>query len=156
MLEVYNFDTNCMDAHHVLDFNFDRAIVHNTEQISGELRLNLNPKEAATQILNYPQINASSIDILYSKEEHKYRFNQFWDITDDRGEFTTVRRIPWSTDPNGYIRNINQNYVNYNKSSFEHKKFRHYVHKILLSRQVSGNNKMLLKLFNNKTTLSPR
>ena len=38
-----------------------------------------------------------------SNEEQKYRFNQFWDITDDRGEFTGVERPIWITTLNGYI-----------------------------------------------------
>ena len=156
MLECYNYSSNCLDVHHVLDFNFDRAIVHNSEQVSGLLSLNLSPKNNAPLITTYPRINPTGIDILFSKEEHKYRFNQFWDITDDRGEFSTARRMIWNTLPNGYIRNINQNYVNYNKNPFERKKFRHYINKTLLIRRISGSHKMLLKLFNNKNTISFR
>ena len=44
--------------------------------------------------LNYPIINANNIDILSSKVEHKFRFNQFWDVTNNRGEFP---------DPTGVI-----------------------------------------------------
>ena len=75
-MEVYKYDQNCYDRFHVLDFNFDEAIVYNTEQCSGLLRLNLKPKNNAPEIINYPIINANNIEILYSKEEQKYRFNQ--------------------------------------------------------------------------------
>lgn len=90
-LEVYKYSfDNCYDRFHVLDFNFDEAVIYNTEQCSGTLKLNLTPKNNAPLILTYPQINPVSnyIDILYSKEENKYRFNQFWDVTKDRGEFS--------------------------------------------------------------------
>ena len=91
-MEVFQWDQDGIDRNHVLDFNFDKAVVYNTEQLSGELRLNLSPKNNAPAMLNYPQVNPSSIDILYSKVEQKYRFNQFWDITDDRGEFTNAKK----------------------------------------------------------------
>ena len=156
ILEVYVWDTNEIDKNHVLDFNFDRAVVYNTEQISGDLRLNLNPKSDPITALTYPIVNASNIDILYSKEEHKYRFNQFWDITDDRGEFTNARRMMWNTSPNGYTKTINPLYVNYNKSPEQRKKFRHYQSNLWLRRLVSGAHNMQLKLINTKNQYSPR
>lgn len=144
------------DRWHDLDFNFDESIIYNSEQISGLLRLELNPKEDPYGILQYPIIGASDIRILYSKEEQKYRFNQFWDITDDRGEFTGVERSMFITQLNGYIRDLNAANLNYTKESLQHKKFRHYYNKVLLRRKVSGNRKMLLKLANTKLNVSFR
>ena len=144
------------DRWHDLDFNFDESIIYNSEQISGLLRLELNPKEDPYGILQYPIIGASDIRILYSKEEQKYRFNQFWDITDDRGEFTGVERSMFITQLNGYIRDLNAANLNYTKESLQHKKFRHYYNKVLLRRRVSGNRKMLLKLANTKLNVSFR
>ena len=156
LMEVFRWDDEGVDRFHVLDFNFDRAVVYNTEQISGDLRLNLSPKNNAPAIINYPQVNANTIDILYSKEEQKYRFNQFWDITDDRGEFTTAQRILWETDPNGYTKNINPLAVNYAKPAHQRKKFRHYQSNLWLRRMVSGYHNMQLKLVNSKNQYSPR
>jgi len=155
-VEAYQYKQNCSDAHHVLDFNFDRAIVHNSEQVSGLLKLNLSPKNNSAAILTYPRINVSDIDILYSKEENKYRFNQFSDITTDRGEFSTLRRNIFNTEPNGYIRSLNSVNLNYNKAPHERKKFRHYHNHILLRRNVSGNNHILLNLASLKVQYSPR
>ena len=92
-LEVYRYNQqNCYDRFHVLDFNFDTAVVYNTEQCSGTLKLNLTPKNNAPAIIGYPFYNTATVanEILYSKEENKYRFNQFYDITRDRGEFDFV------------------------------------------------------------------
>ena len=86
-MECYKSTDLDVNKFHVLDYNFDRAYIYNTEQVSGELRLNLQPKNDPVGRTQYPVVNPTSIDILYSKEEQKYRFNQFWDITDDRGEF---------------------------------------------------------------------
>ena len=156
LMEVYQWDANETDRHHVLDFNFDRAIVYNTEQVSGELRLNLMPKNNAPEINTYPRVNPSSIDILYSKEEQKYRFNQFWDITDNRGEFGNARRPIWNTEPNGYIKSLNPLNLNYAKPSLQRKKFRHFQSNLYLRRRVSGPHNMQLKLVNSKNQYSPR
>jgi len=157
-LECYTYDVDGIDTYHVLDFNFDHAIVHNTEQVSGVLNLNLNPKNNPVKAMQYPKINPNSIDVIYSKEEQKYRFNQFWDITRDRGEFTypNVQQPIWSTELNGFRRFLNPNNLNYTKSAFERKKFRHYTSHVLLWRNVSGPVKMLFKLSNNKDLYSPR
>jgi len=114
---------------------------------------------------------------LFSKEEQKYRVNQFWDITKDRGEFpvgsgypptgplipnTTVllgnypQELLWITESNGYKKSINPNAVNYDKAQMQRKKFRHMVNFINLSKQDSRNTNMILKLFNTKNQYSFR
>ena len=155
-LEAKNYKNECRDTHHILDSNFDRAIVHNSEQVSGMLNLNITPKNNAPAILTYPRVNLNSIDILFSKEEGVYRFNQFYDITDDRGEFTNTRRSIFLTEPNGYIRPLNTTNMNYAKAPHQHKKFRHDVNKVLLIRTVSGSDRLSLKLNYTKLNLSMR
>jgi len=159
LLESYVYDRDGIDRFQVLDHNFDEAIVYNTEQTSGVLRLNATPKNNAPMILGFPKVNLSNIDILYSKEEQKIRFNQFWDITNDRGEFfagTLVQQSIWDTELNGYIRVLNPNNLNYAKPAFQRKKFRHYLNHVVLTKKISGNVKMLLKVINNKLLNSPR
>ena len=152
-----NLPNNCGDRFHDLDWNFDEAIIYNTEQVSGLLKLNLNPKNNIPLLTQYPIINASDIDILYSKEEQKYRFNQFWDITNDRGEFNpVVNNSIFITQLNGYIRDLNTQNLNYNKAQLQRKKFRHYWNKVILRKNVSGDRKMIMKLANTKLNLSIR
>ena len=116
-------------------------------------------------------------DILFSKEENKYRFNQFWDSVFDRGEFPRGAGYPpvaplvpnstvllgnytqenlWVTQSNGYIKTLNYNNINLNKSSLEHKKFRHYLNFIKLAKIDSRDTNMVLKIFNTKNQYSPR
>jgi hypothetical protein len=178
ILECYKRSNyNCVDQFQVLDFNFDQAVVFNAEQVSGYLNLNLFPKNNVTLSLQYPQVNLNSIDILFSKEENKYRFNQFWDITKDRGEFPTGSNYPptgplvpgttvlqgpyteeflWMTEPNGYIKSLNPTNLDYQKPELQRKKFRHYINFLNLSRSVSGNVNMVLKIVNSKNVISPR
>ena len=157
-LECYTYRTDGLDTYHVLNYNFDHAVITNTEQVSGVLNLNMTPSNNVVALMSYPIINPTSIDILYDKIEQKYRFNQFWDITNDRGEFTypNVQQPIWNTELNGYIRSLNTNNLNYQKPAFQRKKFRHYTTHVLLYRNISGNVKMLFRLANTKNQNSPR
>lgn len=156
ILEVGKYFNDCRDFHHILDQNFDTAIIHNSEQISGQLRLNLGEKDKLSQVLNYPQTGFDEYLIRYDKEENKTRFNMFWDITKDRGEFTKNNFPLWTTEPNGYIKTITPAAVDYFKNPFERKKFRHMQHKILLNKEVSEDKKYIFKFSNTKETLSER
>jgi hypothetical protein len=156
MLESYRYTNNCIDNHHLLDHNFDNMIIYNSEQISGVLNLVPHPKNDPITMISYPIINPNSIDVLYSKEENKYRVNQFWDITSDRGEFTSNTNILWETATNGYAKAIRPGSVNYAKSPLERKKFRHYSTRVILRKNISNNIKMFYKLFNLKQAQSYR
>jgi hypothetical protein len=180
VLECYRISKiNCVDQHHVLDFNFDTAILVNSEQASGYLNLNLFPKNNVTLSLDYPKlnINQNSFDILFSKEENKYRFNQFWDITKDRGEFPIGSDYPptgpvipgstilngnydsqniWVTSSNGYTKILNPLNLDYNKSQTQRKKFRHYLNFLTLRRDISGDINMVVKIVNSKNQISQR
>ena len=156
LLEAYNIKNECRDKFHILDENFDQAIIYNSEQISGLLKLNIKQKSNPLSLLNYPIINLDSIEIQFSKEENKYRFNQFWDITKDRGEFTGYNVSMFNTSPSGYKFDINPNYVNYDKDSLQRKKFRHNVNRVFLRKTKSDNVKILFKISNQKLLQSPR
>ena len=137
-------------------FNFDQAVIYNSEQVSGLLKLTPTPFNNPILELSYPIINTNNIDILCSKVEQKYRFNQFWDVTNDRGEFTNAEQPIWNTEYNGYIKNLNTVNLNYLKSPLQHKKFRSYYTNLILRRSNSGNRKMLLRLNNTKLLISIR
>jgi hypothetical protein len=154
-LEVLNYSQDCIDPYHVLDANFDYAMVYNTEQNSGLLKLNLKPY-SPSEMLNYPKITPNGIEIMFSKEENKYRFNQFWDATKDRGEFSGIQYRMFNTEQNGYRKVLNPTYIDYNKSPLERKKFRHYGNRLILGKTVSDNLKYNLKVTAVKETLSPR
>ena len=179
-LECYRRQTsNCVDQFQVLDFNFDKAVIFNAEQVSGYLNLNIFPKNNITLSLDYPKLSTdlSSFDILFSKEEQKYRFNQFWDITKDRGEFPIGAGYPptgplipgttqllgnyvtenvWVTAPDGYNRVLNQANLDYTKPLLQRKKFRHYLNYLTLRKNISGDVNMIVKSSVSKNQMSPR
>lgn len=158
-LEVYKYYNDCYDRHHVFEDNFTEAFLYNTEQLSGLLKFNKDVKKDLSQLLKYPQINSDSIDIKYNKEEQKYRFNQFWDIVKDRGEFTNNTFRLFDTECNGYRFNINKEAVDYDKTNFQRKKFRHNWHKVYLRKTVGDReemNKIIIKSQINRQINSPR
>lgn len=158
LMEAYIYRQPTEDIYEVLDANFDHATIYNREQVSGTLILNQMPKNSVAQRLLYPIIGPTSIDILCDKVEQKYRFNQFWDITADRGEFTfpNVQRPIWITSINGYVRDLNPANLNYQKNAFERKKFRHYANHVRLYKNISGNINYVVKLVNVKELVSLR
>jgi hypothetical protein len=156
-LEVFKYYNNGKDYNHLLDENFDRAIIYNSEQISGLLKLNLKGKNSPLDLINYPIVTPTDINVLYSKEENKYRLNQFWDVTNDRGEFSGNTTPMFITDENGYRKTINPAYTNYTK--LQKKKFRHYGNNIILRKLNTASSnayKFILKLVNTKNLNSPR
>ena len=180
-LECYRrSEFNCIDQFHILDFNFDTAVLFNTEQVTGYLNLNLFPKNNVTLSLDYPKINNSNLasyDILFSNEENKYRFNQFWDITKDRGEFPIASNYPptgpvipgttilngnysenyiWLTSSNGYDKVLNPNNLNYGKSETQRKKLRNNLNFMYLRKEISGDVNMIVKVTDTKNQISHR
>ena len=173
-LECYRRDSKfCVDQFHVLD----QAVIFNSEQVSGYLNLNIVPKNNITLAQTYPKVNLSSVDILVSKEEQKYRFNQFWDITKDRGEFPVGAGYPptgplvpsttrllgnydeneiWQTQANGYVQTLNPVNLNYKKNELQRKKFRHYNNFVKLIKSNPQDVNMILKFVNMKGLSSPR
>lgn len=158
LLEVYKYKNFGRDRFHVHHENFSHLIVHNTEQISVLLNLiyrSSNPEND----LQYPKKNTTNSvmwDILYSKEENKYRINQFWDATRNRGEFSNQEIHLFPTDESGYKQVVNPAGVDIDKPEEQRKKFRHYWTKFRLIKSISGANKFICKLFNIKTLLSIR
>ncbi len=136
-LECYKYAPGRLDRFHILDYNFQECIVYNTEQTTGLLDLILTPKNNPFGRLGYPILTLKpSFQVLYSKEEQKYRINTgLFDITRDRGEFPPfAQQMIWITDPNGYTRTLNPNNLFYGKSDLQRKKMRHYLNHVLLIR----------------------
>ena len=164
IMEMYKYAPNCYDRYHILNENFDEATIYNTEQCSGLLKLDLSPRNNLPLLLQYPIINLTNIQILYSKVENKFRFNMVNDITRERGgqdvgipgTISFAEQTIWNTADNGYIRTLNANNMNYVKNSLQLKKFRGYTNSVLLRKLVSGDRKIMVMLAEVKLLNSPR
>lgn len=158
ILEVYKYKNFGRDRFHVLNENFDRLIMYNTEQISPFLNL-IHGNPNAEQNLKFPVRNNKddvSYDIAFFKEENKYRVNQFWDSVKDRGEFSHAEYHLFPTDESGYRNVINPSAIDIKKKESERKKFRHYWTKVRLIKTIAGPNKFIIKMVNVKKQLSIR
>lgn len=157
-LEVGKYYNNCRDFHMMLDDNFDSMMISNNEQHSGLLELNLQSKNNMSQLIGWPYYNGSkeAMQVLYSKEEQKYRVNQFSDLIRDRGEFSH-RNVPiWITEANGYVKTLNPQAINYSKPAQLQKKFRNVWNKIMLTKQSCKEKKYIFKFANSRQTNSSR
>ena len=149
--EVYINHNDCKDRYHVKNESFDQAEIYNTEQHSALLTLEfLNGRRPSEIIPIYPKVTPTGLIIVYSKSEQHYRMNMFHDMTKNRNA-----NIPmWITQDNGYIRDVNPEYIDLNKPLKEKKAFRHYHNSILLRKTVSGANNFITKYQNFKITNS--
>lgn len=158
ILEAYHYKNFGRDRFHVLNQNFDGLMVWNSEQISPLLNLVHGSGDPEMDI-DYPKKNTSTAvtyDSIFSKEENKYRVNQFWDATKDRGEFSNSEFHLFPTDESGYRSVINPLAVDMDKDEEKRKKFRHYFNKFRFSKSVSGENNILIKIANVKKLISLR
>jgi hypothetical protein len=158
LLEVYKYKNFGRDRFHVHHTNFDRLIVRNTEQISPLLMLNYRTNNPEND-LSFPikdAVNPVAWNVLYSKEENKYRVNMFWDTVKDRGEFSNSEFHLFPTDESGYKNVINPLGIDIDKPEEQRKKFRHYWNKFRLIKTVSGENKFICKIYNIKKQISFR
>lgn len=135
-LEAFEFKDNCVDYFQLPDYNFNRALIFNDEEISGWLRLFLKNKRGPADLLVYPRYNTDSIDILYTKEEQRVRFNQFADMCADRGEFSGRKIHLVETAEDGYHIQVNRQAVSYKKRQRFRRQFRNNWFRVVLRKVV--------------------
>jgi hypothetical protein len=150
-LECYKYKEDERNKIHILKENFDKLIVHNSEQISGLLTLHPETQNPFDD-LDYPKPNTIGADILYSKVENKYRVNDFTDLTKDRQAEIHLMHYR----PDGYRRQINPVAIDPFKSQFEQKTFRHYNSRVWFSKEAAQDLKMIVKLSLEKEIVSNR
>lgn len=150
-LESYYYRDNCWDRTQLKDFNFTQMMVWNNEQFSGILDLVPKPVNPYDEI-QYPIVGLTSNKVLYSLKEHKYRVNQFYDVTNNRGSLTEM----FITDPNGYTFSINPLYTDPFKPETQRKKFRNYNNSVYLKLQESATNQINFRLTTQQYQISPR
>jgi hypothetical protein len=156
LMEAYLYAQNCTDRNHQYAFNFDQAMLYNSEQHTGLLNLNQAPLNNPIFKLQYPKLQPTYTDIIASKVENKYRFNQFWDATNDRGQIDSNQTQMFATPVNGYEKVVNNAYINYSKSPIQRKALRHQYTRLFLRRRVTGAVKIIYKLANLKFNSSDR
>lgn len=148
---VGDFYQDVIEDHNI---NFNKAIVSTDNQSSGLLNLIRNDKARPFEMLKYPIVNGSSVDILYSKVEgHNFRFNQFVDIVADKNNNVPIFKY----DINGVDREVSN--INYQKVSdlrLKNQKLRNEYFDVTLINDKESQYKFILKALLNKTLKSDR
>lgn len=88
---------------------FNKAVIYNKSNNSGDLNLIPAQKNNLNQQMNYPIFNSNSIDILASEDDKKWSFNYFYNNVIDE---TNLQPI-WLNDCNEIFKNLNPNSVSY-------------------------------------------
>jgi hypothetical protein len=156
IVEGYKYKNKGRNKFHDFDAFFDRMMVSNSEQISPILDLVYASQDPEAN-LDWPKYKGNNVfEILYTKEEGKYRINQFWDATKDRGEFTNSDFHLKVTGPSGYKVIVNSKAIDPNKPEEQRKKFRHEYHYVWMQKLKSSDVQLIVKMFNFKKTISIR
>ena len=155
-IDSYLYRPNSTDKFTQFDGGFDRAIIFNEEQCSGWLELNLKPPDNPYTALQYPFVDAVGTQILYSQVERHWRFNTFFDLTNDRGEYDLANVNMINTDGNGYTFTLNNLYFDMFKPWNQKKRFRSRNTKIFLRKNNPGYNSLSLLFTKTNNQNSPR
>lgn len=155
-MEAFVNKNDCQDRFHSYSETFDRIIIYNTEQNSNYLNLEYKGSKKPSDIVyKYPELQSDkSFTVVYDKTEQHFRFNMFNDITKYRDVNDYFSTPMWITHPNGYVTELNQDYIDVNKPVKERKQFRHNQNSVRFIKQKSDNNQFINKFNNFKINYS--
>lgn len=96
------------------DVYFNKLIIYNNQQCSGNLLLSKKPKNNLQQYGKFPIYNADSKEVLYTKSDNFYQINTFWDMV----KSVTSPIFTKSTINLSVLKDLNQSNMDYSKRSF--------------------------------------
>lgn len=76
----YLDDNDYQNFVEVDDIYFNKCVLYNSQQTSGVRNLVIRPKNNIAIGLKYPKFNSDSIDILVTKSNNFYNYNDIWDV----------------------------------------------------------------------------
>jgi hypothetical protein len=157
LLESYQYAPNGTDKFLNYDQNFDQVMIYNKEQNATLQNMFLKPWNDPYAALNYPNFSGPTRQVLYQKVENKYRLNDFYDYTKDRGQFFVTSNIPMiSTNADGYTFNTNTAYFDLSKPWNQLKRMRFMGTRIFMRKMNLGKNSLTIRYANTKNQYSPR
>ena len=137
-LDSYNYKANQTDKFNMYTNTFNYGQLYNKEQATLPLLLNERVWNDPFGALNYPNVTATGLNILYTKVENKYRLSTIRDFTNDRGQFDLSEINMKITNPSGVGYTTNPLYFNIYKNPMELKKLRHRYQTIFLRMSNPG------------------
>jgi hypothetical protein len=156
LLESYQYAPNGVDKFLNYDQSFDYFMVYNKEQNSTLQNMLLKPWDNPYAALNYPNWLGPTRQILYQKVENKYRVNDFYDYTADRGQFSLANTPMLTTNSNGYTFSTNTPYFNLLKPWNQQKRVRYTGTRIFMRKTKLGKNSLTIRYASTKNQYSAR
>ncbi len=156
LLESYQYTQNNTDKFMNYDGGFDQVMISNAEQNSTLQGMQLKQWDAPYQALNFPTFLGPTRTVLYQKVENRFRLNDFYDYTKDRGQFTLANTPMITTSANGYTFITNTSYFDLLKAWNEKKRLRYTGTQIFFRKTTLGNNSITLRYADTKQQYSPR
>lgn len=96
-------------------YYFNQAILYNSQQSSGILKLAPKPYRNMQDYMKYPIYEADSKTITFTKSDSFYQYNTFWSLVKDK----TQPLFLTSCESMSYDKIVNQSNMDYSKRSFK-------------------------------------
>ena len=94
---------------------FNKAIIYNDRQTTGELVLIPRNEDDMSQVGSYPKVVGNSTHIIVTNTENNWRFNDIYDVVKSQ-----VNNVPvWKYDSNNVNKTLNNDALNYNVNDYD-------------------------------------
>jgi hypothetical protein len=143
---------NEFDRFFANDITFNKAVVFTENQNSGLLELELSNKRNLAETISYPITNINSTTIRITNADGIWRFNQFYDIAQSRGNNTPL----WLNNCGNSEKLLNNKALNYKMSDLDKRRMRGEYCRVKLTNDVHSNYKLIFKWLTNKSVKTYR
>lgn len=148
------FDTEALRYHNKYDYVYDRevtfnkGIVFNERQCSGELDFVIRNENNLSDSISYPKIVNNRQKILLTNLNNQWMFNQFWDTVN-----TQKGNIPFIVNKcNNAEKILNLDALNYYKTDFSKQPIRGKTTKIRLINDDKSTHKIIMRFLIHDST----
>lgn len=151
ILEYYNHQ----DFYEINDgVYFNKAVLYNNQQCSGIRNLHPKPKGKLSLYFNYPKTNSDSIDIIYTKSDNFFNYNQIWDVVKNPNNHNPI----WNESciNKSIDRELNNTKFDYSNRSHQKTKLRAKNLKVRHIQDLHSRYKFISKFVNSQTQTSQK
>jgi hypothetical protein len=140
------------DPFYTNDITFNKAIISTQNQNTGLLNLEYNTKNNLKKLISYPIVNATSTTIRVTNAYGIWRFNQFYDLVQSRGNNIPI----WLNNCANSDKSLNPIAINYQTPELNKKRISGEWCKVRLINDKETNYKMIFKWIVNNSTKADR
>lgn len=151
ILEYYNAN----DFYEINDgIYFNKAILWNNQQCSGIRKLYPKPKGNMSQYFNFPKVNSNNIEIMFTKSDNMFNYNQIWDVVKNPNNHYPI----WveSCENKSIDKELNNDKFDYSNRAFQKTKLRAKDLKIRHINDLHSRYKFISKFVINSTQTSKK